>query len=145
MIIEVFENEFVKCELDDSLPVLKHRWLSVPSGEEFKNILTTIRDKFVELKESYPRLAWLADTKLLGELDEETEQWLVDSWETMLFREAGVKIHGVILGSSIYSDYPMEKFKLDAEEKFKTEHIFLGVFNNEKDAYAWVRRKQSLI
>ncbi len=39
MIIGIFENEFVKCELDDGLSLLRHRWLKEPSAEEFKKNL----------------------------------------------------------------------------------------------------------
>ena len=68
---------------------------------------------------SFKGLAWLADTTELGELDEKTETWLVEEWEDLLFVKSDVKIHAVILGESIYADYPMENFKQDAEEKFQ--------------------------
>ena len=87
----------------------------------------------------------MADTVLLGELDEEVEAWLVNIWEDTIFNKVGVRIHAVILGASIYADYPMEKFKIDAEEKHKLKNIFLGIFSNEKDAYLWITRKQKLL
>lgn len=145
MIIPVFENEYVRCELDDSLPLLKHRWLKEPSGEDFKNNLIRIREEYLKLKESYIHLAWMADTELLGELDEDVEAWLVNVWEDLIFNKAGVRIHAVILGASFFADYPMEKFKLDAEEKHKLKDIYLGIFSNENDAYPWIRRKQKLL
>jgi hypothetical protein len=142
MIIGIFENEFVLCELDDSLPVLRHRWKQEVKGETFKSNLLTILEEFKTLKHSYALLAWLADTTLLGELDEETEQWLVEVWEGLLFATGEVKIHAVILGNSIFSDYPMENFKLDAEEKFQAFNVQLGVFSNEQEAYDWIRQQQ---
>ena len=145
MLINIFENLFVKCELDDSLPLLRHRWLVAPSEEEFKLNLLRIQEEYIQLKKSYNNIAWMADTVLLGELDEGIEQWLVSEWEDLLFNKAGVRVHAVILGQSIFSDYPMEKFKQVAEEKYKAQNIFLGVFSNEKDAYAWIQRKQLLI
>ena len=93
----------------------------------------------------YPRLAWLADTTYLGELDAGTEEWLVSDWEDMLFKKAGVKIHAVILGASIFADYPMEKFKLDAEEKFRSMNVHLGVFSNKEEAYDWIRQQLTLL
>ena len=120
MRIGIFENEFVKCELDDSLPVLRHRLLLSPPAEEFKFNLQRIQEEYIQLKKSYRNLAWLADTQQLGELDQDVDQWLVDEWEDLLFTKAGVQVHAVILGASIFADYPMEKFKLDAEEKFQS-------------------------
>ncbi len=145
MLIRIFENEFVRCELDDQLPVLRHRWLSAPQGEEFKSGLLRILEEYIQLRKSYDKLAWMADTELLGELDEEIELWLVNVWEELLFGKAGVKVHAVILGSSIFADYPMEKFKLDSEEKFKLKNIRLGVFSNEQEAYNWIKQQLDVI
>lgn len=142
MVLGIFDNEFVTCQLDDSFPVLLHRWKKEPPPEEFKFNLERILGEYKTLSKSYSGLAWLVDAAQLGELDEETEQWLVDTWEGMLFNEAGVKIHAVVLGESIFADYPMEKFKADAEEKFKVKNIRLGVFSNGKEANDWIREQQ---
>jgi hypothetical protein len=145
MILRIFENEWVICELDDSLPVLKHRWIKETTGEDFKTNLLRILDEYETLKHSYNSLAWLADTALLGELDEDTEHWLVAIWEDLIFREAQVKIHAVVLGSNIFADYPMEQFKTDAEQKFEEFNVQLGVFSNVEEAYRWIREQQMII
>jgi len=142
MIIGIFDNEFVKCELDDSLPVLRHRWKFELPGEEFRNNLMRVLEEYETLKKTYARLAWLADTTHLGEIDEGVDEWLVNVWEDLLFKQTGVKIHAVILGSSIFADYPMEKFKLDAEDKFMAYNVHVGVFSNEKEAYDWIKLNQ---
>ncbi len=139
MVIGIFENEFVHCELNEDIPVLRHRWLRPPPGEEFKFNLKRIQEEYIQLKKTYKNLAWLADTELLGELDLEVEQWLVDEWERMLFDTAGVHVHAVILGASIFADYPMERFKSDAEQKYLSKNIHLGVFSNESEANAWIQ------
>lgn len=137
----IFENEYVVCELDDSLPVLKHRWKSPLLGSKFRENLIQVLQEYVTLTKSYSNLAWLADTTVLGELDEETEKWLADEWQDLLFREAGVKIHAVILGEDIFADYPMEKFKMDAAVKFNQFNVQLEVFSDEEDAYVWIRTR----
>ena len=142
MIIKIFDNEFVTCELDDSLPVLRHRWKHELSGEDFKSNLLKILEEFKKIKNSYARLAWLADTTLLGELDEDTERWLVEVWEDLLFAQSDVKIHAVILGKNIFADYPMENFQKDAEQKFQAFNVHLDVFSSQKDAYTWIAQKQ---
>ena len=145
MIINILDNEFLTCELDDALPVLRHRWKKATDGEDFRSNLLKVLEEFKKLKSSYSLLAWLADTTLLGELDEETEHWLVDVWEDLLFAQREVKIHAVILGNSIYADYPMENFKLDAEQKFKEFDVHLGVFSNHREAYEWIKEQQLLL
>ncbi len=139
MIINVYQNDLVVCELDDSVPVLRHRWTKEPTDEQFENGLIELAKLYRDLKKSYKNLAWLADTKLLGELSQEVEQWLENTWEEVLFREAGVTIHAVILGENIFADFPMEKFKMDAEEKFNNLNVHLGVFSNQQAAYEWIK------
>ena len=145
MILKIFENEFLLCELDDEMPVLRHRWKKEPSASEFQSNLLKVLSEYETLKKSYAKLAWLADTTHLGELDEETEDWLVNVWEDLLFRKAEVKIHAVVLGDNIFADYPMEQFKKRAEEKFRQFDVRLGVFSNLKDAYSWVTEQQIII
>ena len=145
MVTPIFDNEIVLCELDDALPVLRHSWKRSPTPETFKTTLLKILSDYERLSQSYNNLAWLADTTELGEVDEETEDWLVDEWENELFVRAGVKIHAVILGESIFADYPMENFQRDAEEKFHAFDVHLGVFSNENDAYKWIKDQQLLI
>ena len=144
MLIGIFENEFVKCELDDDIPVLRHRWLTAPPAEEFKFNLKRILEEYIDLNKTYKNLAWLANTELLGELDLEVEEWLVQEWEDLLFDRAGVKIHAVVLGASIFADYPMERFKQDAEERHRADNIHLGVFSNDKEAYEWIGQQMQL-
>ena len=145
MVIGIFDNEWVTCELDDSLPVLRHRWKKSPGDPAFRENLMRILEEYKSLKISYEFLGWLADTTLLGELEKETEEWLVKTWEELLFANGAVRIHAVILGASIFADYPMEKFKHDSEEKFKTFDVHLGVFSNQREAYNWIKEKQLLL
>ena len=141
MVERIFDNEFLLCELDDSLPVLRHYWKKAPSGEQFRSNLLKVLEEYKPLSLSFKELAWLADTTELGELDEKTETWLVEEWEDLLFVKADVKIHAVILGESIYADYPMENFKQDAEEKFQTYNVHLGVFSDQEEAYSWIKEQ----
>ena len=137
----LFENEYVICELDESLPVLKHHWKKVPSGKIFRENLVKIQQHYLIHSKSYTNLAWLADTQLLGEVDEETERWFSEVWDDLLFNEAGVKIHAVILGEDLFDEYPMEKFKMNAQEKFKLLGVQLDVFSDEDEAYDWIRTR----
>ena len=136
----IFRNKFVICELDDSVPVLKHRWLQPPPDQEFQQGLLNILKEYDKLAQTdnLKDLKWLADTELLGELSEEVEDWLVSTWDHKIFDESGVKVHAVILGSDLFADYPMEKFKMSSEDKFEKHGIRLGVFANEEQAYDWL-------
>lgn len=136
----VFEDDFVICELDDSLPVLKHRWKKEPTGQHFRDTLLKIFEHYKSFSKKYSDLAWLADTQQLGELDRETEKWLADVWDDLLFGKGGVKFHAVILGDDLFAEYAMEKFKMEADEKLGRD-VQLGVFVDEEEAYDWIRTR----
>jgi hypothetical protein len=145
MVMRIFDNEFLSCEQDDSLPVLRHYWEKAPPGEQFKLKLLKVMEEYKALRQSFKGLAWLADMTQLGELDEQTEAWLEEEWEDLLFVQAGVKIHAVILGESIFADYPMEYFKRDAEQKFQDYNVHLGVFSSLEEAYSWIKEQLLIV
>lgn len=134
----ILENERVVCELDASVPVLKHHWLKNTKGPEFRDQLVEIQKEYLKLKSDYPNLKWLADATNLGELTSEDEDWLETKWETLLFVEAGVKVHAVILADDIYADYSMEKFKAAADKKHQEQGVSLGVFFIPENAHKWL-------
>ena len=139
--MKLFENEYVVCELDESIPVLKHRWKKAAPGVVFRENLVKIQQHYLQQSPSHVNLAWLADTQLLGEVGEETEKWFSEVWDDLLFNQARVKIHAVILGEDLFAEYPMEKFKMDAEQKFRKLNVQLGVFSDEEEAYDWIRTR----
>ena len=139
MVTRILTNDCVVCELDDNIPVLRHRWIKKPTGEEFMEGLQTMQREYNKLKPEYPDLKWLADTELLGELSDEVEEWLTETWDHLLFEESGVKAHAVILGEDLYADYPMEKFKMSSAEKFDKMGVKLALFADINSAYEWLR------
>ena len=139
MLKTIFKTNCVLCELDDSIPVLRHRWSRRPSDEEFMSGLKAMKKEYDLLKPKYPDLKWLADTELLGELSDEVEEWLTETWDRLLFDESKVKAHAVILGPNLYADYPMEKFKMSSDEKFRQMGVKLALFADIDTAYAWLK------
>lgn len=139
MSTKVFETDWVICEVDDSIPLLRHRWIRKPSSKEFRSGLKAVLTEYNQLSSKYKDLKWLADTEMLGELSTEDEKWLTNEWDDMLFREAGVKVHAVILGHDIFADYPMEDFKMSSARKFTELGVKLEVFTDEESAYEWLR------
>jgi len=139
MIEVLLQNENVICELDEEIPVLRHRWLKEPTSNEFRDGLLTMQKIYLAHKSKFENLKWLADTEHLGELNEDDENWLTSEWDQKIFMEAGVKVHAVILGDSIFADYPMEVFKKSSAKKYEEMGIKLDVFANETNAYNWLK------
>lgn len=134
----LFEDKFVRCELDKDLSILKHTWLKKPKSADFRKGLLKVLEIYKKEKSNHQNLKWLADTVKLGELTEEDEQWLEEEWDHAIFHDAGVKVHAVILGTDIYADYPMEMFKLSSIQKNSELGVELEVFSTSEKAYEWL-------
>jgi hypothetical protein len=135
----LLENEWIRVKIDEDVPVLIHQWLQEPSPEVFKEELQSVQKIFLDKKNEFVGLKWLADTKLLGQRSYEEEQWLEQTWEKLLFEDAGVKVHAVILGDDIFADYSMEKFKAMAAKHYEEKGVKLGVFLTEENAMNWLK------
>lgn len=137
----LFEDEFVRCELEADKSILKHTWLKKPSSEEFRNSLMNLLDQYKAVKGDFDNLKWLANTIELGELTEKDEVWLDEEWDHLIFQDAGVKNHAVVLGSNIFADFPMEMFKLSSIQKNSELGVELEVFSSEEKAYEWLAER----
>jgi hypothetical protein len=137
MVKTIFEESFIICYLDDSIPVLTHRWKSHASSENFRSTLIRLSETFKVLKKEYPDLAWAGDTTNLGVLSLETQGWLKEKWTGILL-EAGVKYHALIVPKDVFAKFAMSKFKDNMENHHK-EEIILQQFGDEKTANEWLR------
>lgn len=133
------ETDLTICQIDSEIPVMMHRWLRKPNSEEFREELKALQELYIEQSPGFTNLKWLADTELLGERTKDDEVWLEETWEKMLFDEAGVKVHAVILGHDIYADYSMESFLRDADRTYRDKGVQLGLFMNIESAMEWLR------
>ncbi|MES2732568.1 MAG: hypothetical protein V4714_12495 [Bacteroidota bacterium] len=137
MIKTIFEERLISCYLDDSIPVLTHRWKSHATAEKFRAILIQLSETFKELKQEYPDLTWAGDTTNLGALSLETQGWLKENWTPILI-EAGVKYHALIVPKDVFAKFAMNKFKDNLTHHHKKE-IILQQFPDEDTANEWLR------
>lgn len=134
---KIFEESYISCTLNDSIPVLSHCWLSHTSADNFRNALIRMADTFKELKKTYPNLTWLGDTTHLGVLSLETQTWLKERWTDYMFN-AGVRQHALIVPKDVFAKFAMNKFKDNADAKH--HDLQTGHFTDEKSALAWLKK-----
>ncbi len=137
MVKTLFEESYITCYFDDSIPVLAHRWKGHVSNENFRAVLMRMVATFKQLKEEYPTLAWLGDTTHLGVLSLDTQAWLKEKWTPILL-EAGVRHHALIVPKDVFAKFAMNKFK-DNIDAHHTD-MLAGHFPDEKMANEWLRK-----
>ncbi len=135
----IFKEDYLECFYDEANSVLFHVWIRKPSSEEFKDGLTRVYDTYLSYKKTGTLLHWLGDTRNMGVLSIDVQQWLDEVWNEMLFVKAGVKTHAVIVGKDVFAKYAMDKFKNAMMEKFAAQKIHLDTFEDREAAYEWFK------
>jgi hypothetical protein len=135
---QMFEEPFIECYLDDSVPVLAHFWKKHPNKDEFKAALLKMIDHFKSQKKLYHNLTWCGDTTNLGVLSLETQNWLNEKWSGIMV-EAGVKYHALIVPKDVFAKHAMKKFK-DSIDHTKDE-LIIAHFMDEPSAFEWLKER----
>ena len=133
----LFEDQFIRCQFDEEHGILYHVWLDKVKGDDFRNNLLKALDFYKTLKKDNPHLHWLGDTRNLSVMPIADQKWLDETWNELLFVDAGVKTHAVIIGDDAFTKYAMEKFKKTMNQKYASKKIILETFKDEEAAYAW--------
>ncbi len=135
----IFKEDYLECYHDEENNVLMHIWTRKPSSEEFRAGLINVHRNYVKFNNPDMPLHWLGDTRKMGVLGLEDQAWLDAVWNRMLFVEAGVKAHAVIVGADVFAKYAMEKFNKAMQEEFSAQKVFLDTFENKEKAYDWFK------
>lgn len=135
----LFENEFIVCQFDEENSIISHIWLDKVKGDDFRKNLLKVLDFYKTIKRDSPTLHWLGDTRKLSVMPIADQKWLDEAWNELLFVDAGVKTHAVIIGDDAFSKYAMEKFKKTMNQKYADKKIILETFKDETAACAWFK------
>ncbi len=138
--ITLFEEEFLVCKFDEDNKILYHIWLDKAKGEAFRNSLLKVLNHYKTLKSDHPVLHWLGDTRNLSVLPLDDQKWMDETWNELLFVDAGVKTHAVIIGDDAFARYAMDKFKNTMNQKYASKNIILETFKDETAAYNWFKK-----
>jgi len=133
----IFDLDYLTCTLDDEAAVLFHSWKRKATAEEFEAGLLKVYKVYLEQKPKFKKLHWLGDTRNVGVLSLKTQKWLDEVWNETLFVKAGVTSHAVLVGEDVFVKYAMQKFAAHAEKLYSDQHLKMGVFATEKEAYDW--------
>lgn len=139
----VFEEDFLTCSFDEEHKILYHTWRDKAKGDTFRNGLLKVYDTYMSLKKEHSRIHWLGDTRKLSVLPLADQKWLDEVWNELLFVQAGVKTHAVIIGDDAFAKYAMEKFKNTMTERYASQKIKLETFRDEPEALAWFKQLNS--
>src|SRR5689334_11451171 len=108
-----FEKRHVRIHWDDSLAAVWAEWLSFVESDEFRAALNA-GTKLVEEKRAK---RWLADTRNLGPVSQEDQEWTTVDWFPRVIR-AGVRSMAFVVPRKVVAQLAVQRVmnKIDKDE-----------------------------
>jgi len=116
---------------DAELDAIVETWVTSPTSEEFR----TGMNKIIDLMAEHKTGALLGDTKELGALSEEDQQWSFTDWLARAL-EVGYHSFAVIISSDIFAQMSVEDTLTEVQAKTT---VTIQYFGDEDKAREWIK------
>lgn len=131
-----FEEKYVTCYFDDSIPVLGHEWKGFVNGENMKNTMLRMVDIFTALRKDHPNLTWLGNTTDMSAIATVYQDWLKEEWPAMM-KETGINVHALVVPKNMFAKTAMDKFVQDLSKNH--QKIMIKTFTDVESANEWLK------
>lgn len=121
---------YFQAHYDEELDAIVEKWVTSPTSEEFR----TAMDKIIDLMAEYKTGALLGDTKELGALSEEDQQWSFTDWLERALK-VGYHSFAVIISPDIFAQMSVEDTLTEVQAKTT---VTIQYFDDEEKAREWI-------
>jgi hypothetical protein len=132
--MELFENEYVKLSIDESVPCLE--WIGkngfIPS-EEFRLSEEKSLEFYRAYKKTYLKMEWFVDARYIDTIFPKDTQWLVDEILPQ-FAAAGLTKEAFVVSESALGKMTVDYYKSAAGQT-----IEIRMFDTVEAAKNWLK------
>ena len=82
-------------------------WVDRPSGRDIRGGLEAALDEYVKLRNEVPDAQWVGDTREIGVISQEDQDWINNDWFPRLL-ETGVRYMAVVAPRSVIAKMAVE-------------------------------------
>ena len=126
-----YENQYVKIELDDTLPALVHTWRGFAQGADYRAAWETS----LQLAKTHNIRHWLINQRDLKGISTEDLRWTHEEWVPRSNQEIGnERFTAIVLSENIFDEVALKK----SASSLKQEGIVAGYFAKEEFAKQWL-------
>ena len=126
-----YENQYVKIELSDTLPVLVHTWHGFAQGADYRAAWETS----LQLAKTHRIRHWLINQRDLKGISTEDLRWTNEEWVPRSNREIGTeRFTAIVLSENVFDEVALKK----SASSLKKNGIIAGYFAQEKFAKQWL-------
>jgi len=122
---------YFQAHYDADLDAIVEAWITSPTSEEFRIGMNKIIDLMAEHKTG----ALLGDTKELGALSEEDQQWSFTEWLEKAL-QVGYHSFAVIISPDIFAQMSVEDTLTEVQAKTT---VTIQYFDDEEKAREWIK------
>jgi hypothetical protein len=125
-----YETSVVRVHWDSEFHGVWAEWLGFAADDEFRRPLMEGYSLFVEKKSG----RWLADTRNLGPMTQEDQEWLNSSWFPLMIK-AGMRAMAIIVPRRVVTQMSVKRVmsKIDGKE------LATSYFDALEDARRWLK------
>jgi hypothetical protein len=131
--MELFENDFYRLSLDESVPCLEWYGKRYMPSNEFRESEEKSLQFFKEYKAKHPNLQWFVDARDIKVIPEEDTEWVANVILPQ-FASSGLKKEAFVVPKSAFGQVAIENYTSAAGETIEIE-----VFDEASKAKAWLK------
>jgi hypothetical protein len=131
--MDLFENEYVRLSIDESVPCLEWIGKKYMPSEAFRTSEEKSLQLYRESKKKYPQLEWLVDARDIGVVSSQDMQWVIDKILPR-FALAGLTKEGFVVPKSAIGKMTVKNY-ISAAGKT----IEMKVFDTVEAAKNWLK------
>ncbi len=121
---------FFQARYDEQLDAIVETWCTAPTSEEFRIGM----NKIIDLMKANQTGALIGDTRELGAMSEEDQQWSFTDWLTRAL-EVGYHSFAVIVSSDVFAQMSVEDTLTEVQAKTT---VTIQYFDDEEKAREWI-------
>lgn len=125
----VTKNEFAIISHRDDIKSVQLDWQGYVPTQQFREALSS----GVDVAKKHNLTGWLGNTRLLGVISVEDQQWTNEVWFPSAL-SAGIKYIALVVPEDIFSQVSVDNIIDNAEGDFQTRY-----FNSVEEAAAWLK------
>lgn len=94
---------------DDAVPCVVVQFHDFANREQFKNIMSTGLACYLAHSQPGAPWGWVGDTRRMGAIPKEVQQWLTDEWNKQAFA-AGIREISIVVSENVFGQLATQQY-----------------------------------
>lgn len=132
--MRLFDNEYVRLSIDESVPCLEWIGKKFMSSKEFRASEEKSLQFYLKYKDKYPHMEWFVDARDIGPISTQDTKWVVDEILPK-FAAAGLTKEAFVVPKSAVGKMVVKNYVSKAGKTIEME-----VFDTVEAAKNWLKK-----